>query len=314
MRGKGIAVITVALLTGLALGMLLSPPPADAVAKEIIQLQQQVSILMQNQQTMQTAMTQNFATLTTLLQQAVDADNRSAAASSSMQKSMQDIQANMGSKLDNLSSQQQGLSDSMDDMKARIGKLSAQVATAQSSLQSLDAKVSALTPSQQPTNTSTNPAGPGDAQPTGPGAPPAPTQTSGAPPAATAPPADLLYTNGLRDFTSANYNLANQEFHQYLQYYADTDLASNAHFYLGEIAYAQGRYPDSIAEYDQVLNNYPNSFKRADARLKKAYALLKLHQNTSAISELRRVIRENPGTEQARKANAQLRDMGVRSR
>lgn len=317
MRGRGIAAITGALLTGLVLGALLSPPPADAVAKEIIQLQQQVSILMQNQQAMQNSMTQNFATLTTLLQQSVDSQNRVTAAVGSMQKTIQDIQANMGSKLDGLSSQQQALSDNLDDIKARIGKLSAQVATAQSSLQSLDAKVSAMSPSTQPAPTSTNPNGPGAAASSGGGsAAPDSNSAAGAPPPmpASVPPADLLYTNGLRDFTSANYDLANQDFHQYLRYYPNTDLASNAHFYLGEIAYAQGRYPGAIAEYDQVLNNYPNSFKRADARLKKAYALLKLRENSSAISELRRVIRENPGTEQARKATAELRHLGVRTR
>ena len=196
-------------------------------------------------------------------------------------------------------------------MKARIGKLSGQLATAQNSLQTIDAKVSALGGGQGQSQQGAAPAGPGatasDApgQPAGAGAP--------QPSSASAPPADLLYTNGLRDFTSGNYSLANQEFQQYLQYYGQTDLASNAHFYLGEIAYAQGRYPDAIGEYNQVLNNYPNSFKRADARLKKAYSLLKVHENGPAISELRRVIRENPGTEQARKAEARLRQLGVRA-
>jgi tol-pal system protein YbgF len=305
LRGRGIAVTTGALVAGLVLGVLLSPPPADAVAKEIIQLQQQVAILLQNQQTMQTAMTQNFATLKTLLEQSVDSQNRLTSSMGGMQKTIQDLQANTGSKLDSMGGQVQALSDTLDDMKARIGKLSGQVATAQSTLQSLDAKVSAMAPAPQPAQGSGDvPGGAAGTQPAG----------GGAPPAAAPPPADLLYTNGLRDFTGANYDLANQEFHQYLRYYPQTDLASNAHFYLGEISYAQGRYPDSIAEYDQVLNNYPNSFKRADARLKKAYALLKLHETKAAVTELRRVIHENPGTEQSRKAQARLRQLGVRTR
>ena len=81
----------------------------------------------------------------------------------------------------------------------------------------------------------------------------------------------------------------------------------------GETANARGSFRNAIGEYNQVLNNYPNSFKRADARLKKAYSLLKVHENGPAISELRRVIRENPGTEQARKAEARLRQLGVRA-
>jgi tol-pal system protein YbgF len=312
LRGRGLAITTVAVAMGLALGALLSPPPADAVAKEIIQLQQQVSILLQNQQTMQNEMTQNFAVLKTLIGQAVDTQSQLTSRMGSLEKTIQDLQANSGSQITTMAGQVQALSDSLEDVKARIGKISGQVATAQNSLQTIDAKVSALGGGQGASQQGAAPAGPGvpagdaPSQPAGTGAP--------QPASASTPPADLLYTNGLRDFSSGNYSLANQEFQQYLQYYGKTDLASNAHFYLGEIAYAQGRYPDAIGEYNQVLNNYPNSFKRADARLKKAYALLKVHENGPAVSELRRVIRENPGTEQARKAEARLRQLGVRDR
>jgi tol-pal system protein YbgF len=310
LRGRGLAIATVSVAVGLALGSLLSPPPADAVAKEIIQLQQQVSILMQNQQTMQNQMTQNFAVLKTLIGQVVDSQNQLTSSMGSMQKTIQDLQANSGSQINTMGGQVQALSDGLDDVKARIGKLSGQVATMQNSLQTIDAKVSALGGGQSqgaaPSGPGSAPSGAASNQPSGTDAP--------QPPSGSPPPADLLYTNGLRDFTSGNYSLADQEFKQYLQYYGKTDLASNAHFYLGEIAYAQGRYPDAIGEYNQVLNNYPNSFKRADARLKKAYALLKVHENGPAIAELRRVIRENPGTEQARKAEARLRQLGVRNR
>ncbi len=302
-------------LVGLVLGALLSPPPAEAVAKEIIQLQQQVALLYQNQQAMQNQMTTGFAELKTLIGQSVDSQNQLAGTLGGLQKSVQDMQANTGSEISSMSSQVQALSGSLEDVEARIGKLSGQVATVQNSLQTLDAKVSALAAGSTPMGTGTGPTGTG--APGGMGMPDGPGQPTAAAgqqpmPAGPAPPADLLYTNALRDFTSGNYSLANQEFRQYLQYYGNTDLASNAYFYLGEIAYNQGRYPDAIGEYDQVLNNYPHSFKRADARLKKAYALLKLHENGPAIAELRRVIRENPGTEQARKAEARLRLLHVR--
>ncbi len=312
MRGRGIAITSVAVVAALVLGALLSPPPADAVAKEIIQLQQQVAILLQNQQSMQNQMTQNFAVLKTLLGQSVDSQNQLTSTMGSLQKTIQEMQANNNSQTNSMSSQVQAISGTLEDMEARMGKLSSQLATAQNSLQSLDAKVTALSP------TPPQPAADGAAgnptaargQPGQPGAGPSATPTASGPP----PPADLLYTNALRDFTSGSYTLSGQEFRQYLQYYPQTDLASNAYFYLGEIAYAQGRFPDAIGEYNQVLNHFPHSFKRADARLKKAYALLKLKENGSAIAELRRVIRENPGTEQARMAEARLRELGFRRR
>lgn len=328
MRGGKFAAVTLAAVAGLVLGALLSPPPADAVAKEIIQLQQSVAMLLQNQQTMQNDLTQNFAVLKTLIGQNSDSQNQLTAEMGSLQKTIQDLQANSGNQITSMGSQVQALSDSLVNVNAAISKLSGQMATLQNSLQTIDAKVSAMTAGSNPAQPGASPTGAGTAgAPTGAtDAGPAtttPTAAEGAAPqaqpqpaipAGPAPPANLLYDNGLRDFISGRYPLASQEFTQYLQYYGQTDLASNAHFYLGEIAKAQGRYAAAIGEYDQVLDHYPNSFKRADARLEKGLSLLKLKEKSLAITELRRVIRDNPGTDQARKAEAQLRTLGVRAR
>ena len=96
-----------------------------------------------------------------------------------------------------------------------------------------------------------------------------------------------------------------------MKYYGDTDLASNAQFYLGEIAYTQKQYDQAIQEYDRVLNNYPKSFKLAPARLKKGMALIELGQKNPGVKELREVVKRYPGTEEERRARARLKDMGV---
>jgi len=126
-----------------------------------------------------------------------------------------------------------------------------------------------------------------------------------------APSADTLYSNGLRDITSGKYDLARQEFQDYLKYYGETDLASNAQFYLGEIAYSQRNYDQAVSEFDKVLNNYPKSFKLAPARLRKGMALIELGQKTSGVRELREVVKRYPGTDEERKARAKLKELGV---
>src|SRR5260370_3052281 len=108
-----------------------------------------------------------------------------------------------------------------------------------------------------------------------------------------APSADTLYSNGLRDITGGNYDLARKEFQDYLKYYGDTDLASNAQFYLGEIAYSQKNYQLAVAEYEKVLNNYPKSFKLAPPRLKKGMAFIELGQKASGVRELREVAKRH---------------------
>jgi hypothetical protein len=57
------------MLAGAMGGALLSPAPAGAVAREIIELQESVNQVLAAQQQMQTAMTQNAAVEKTLLDQ-----------------------------------------------------------------------------------------------------------------------------------------------------------------------------------------------------------------------------------------------------
>ena len=99
-----------------------------------------------------------------------------------------------------------------------------------------------------------------------------------------------------------------------MKYYSGTELASNAEFYLGEIAYLKKSYKEAVADYDRVLQDYPNSFKLASARVKKGLALLALDQRAAGIRELREVIREYPGTDEAKLAASRLRQIGASTR
>ncbi len=198
-----------------------------------------------------------------------------------------------------MSTQVQGLSDNLEEIKSRLGKLNQQLVDLQNSVQSIDARLAGGAPMTTP--------GAGGGSAPGPGSAAVPSNGTAGP----APSADTLYSNGLRDLTGGKYDLAHSEFQDYLKYYGDTDLASNAQFWLGEIAYAQKNYQSAVEEYDKVINNYPKSFKLAPAHLKKGMALLELGQKSSGIRELREVVKRYPGTEEERRARAKLKDMGV---
>jgi tol-pal system protein YbgF len=177
-------------------------------------------------------------------------------------------------------------------------------------VQSVDAKVSGgAAPATSTPGTSGSSSVPPSASNTS--APPPTGAGSSSSPAGPAPSADNLYSNGLRDITSGKYDLARQEFQDYLKYYGDTDLASNAQFYLGEIAYQQKNYEQAVSEYDRVLTNYPKSFKLVTARYKKGIALIDLGQKTAGVRELREVVKRYPGTEEERRARARLKELGV---
>jgi tol-pal system protein YbgF len=293
---RNIAIFSAAILAGALGGSLIGPRPAEAVARELIELQRDVTSLLQGQKDMSTQMTQDHTVMKTLVDQSNENVTKLSATMGSLQKSVQDVQANAGARLDTMSTQVQGLSDNLEEIKSRLGKLNQQLVDLQNSVQSLDAKIPGVAPATgtgTPTAGAVSPAG------------------STAVPAGPAPSADTLYSNGLKDIRSGKYDLARSEFQDYLRYYGETDLASNAQFYLGEIAYSQKSYEQAIGEYDKVLTNYPKSFKLAPARLKKGMALVELGQKTSGVRELREVVKRYPGTEEDRLARAKLKELGV---
>jgi len=308
MRIRHIAVFSAAVLVGALAGSLVGPRPAEAVAREIIDLQRDVTTLLQGQKDLSDKVIQDHTVMKTLVEQSSDNVNKLGATMSSLQKSVQDVQANSGARLDTMSTQVQGLSDNLEEIKSRLGKLNQQLVDLQNSVQSLDAKISsgaAPAPASNSTATPTSSLVPAT-RPTGAGSSPA---TSAIP--AGAPSADTLYSNGLRDITSGKYDLASSEFQDYLKYYSDTDLASNAQFYLGEIAYKQKHYDEAVTAYDKVLTNYPKSFKLGPARLRKGMAFIELGQKTAGIRELREVVKRYPGSDEDRVARAKLKELGV---
>ncbi len=80
-----------------------------------------------------------------------------------------------------------------------------------------------------------------------------------------------------------------------------------------EISYAQNDFKGAIAAYELVLQNYPHSFKLGASLLKRGMAELEVGQKAAATRDLRDVVRRFPGSDEARRAQAKLKEMGVSS-
>src|ERR1700751_6372609 len=142
MRFRNLAGFGVALLVGAFCGPLTGPRPALAAAREIIELQRDVTTLLQGQKDMGTQITQDHTVMRTLIEQSNDTVGKLNGTMSGLQKSVQDVQANSGARLDTMSTQVQGLSDNLEEIKSRLGKLNQQLVDLQNSVQSLDGKIS----------------------------------------------------------------------------------------------------------------------------------------------------------------------------
>jgi len=307
MQTRWIVLALAVLFFGAVGGSILAPQPAGAINKDMIELQQQVSQLLQGQQDLRSDLDANTATLKTLVQQSLDSVNQLNGQMGSLQKTVQEVQANTGSSISSITQQTQGISDNVQDVQARVAKLSQQMTDIQNLLQSIDARVSGNSPAGG--SSDTGPGGaPGGADGT---EPPGASPDNPANPPMAPVSAETLYQNALRDYNTGNYKLARQEFSDYLKNFPQNDLASNAQFYLGELYYAQNDFKSAIAAYDKVLANYPKSFKQGASLLKKGMAELELGLKASGTRDLREVVRRFPESDEARRAEAQLRQIGV---
>jgi len=305
MRTRTIVLALAVLVLGAMGGALLAPPPADAVSREIIQIQQSIAQILQNQQDMRTDIDTRFAAMQVLVQQSLTAGNQLNQTMGSLQKTVQDAVANSGANTSSTTQQIQGISDNMQDMQARVGKLSQQMSDIQSTLQQINAKVSGGAPPAQQPYAATSGSNPGYG----------PDSSANQPPVSSSPApmqgisGDTLYANALRDMNSAHYDLSRQEFSDYLKNFPDGAFASNSQFYLGEISYYQGQYSRAIEAYDGVILNYPKSSKVAPAMLEKGRALAQTNKKVSATREFRELIRRYPGSDEAKRAASELRGL-----
>jgi len=199
--------------------------------------------------------------------------------------------------VDQLPGPMQGLNESVDELKSRLGRIEKSLKDMQGQLQ----------------NVNTQPAvgglqgGPPTGQLPGGG-----TDAGAAPAQPAAPPVDQLYQGGLRDYNGAKYDVAAGEFSDVLKYYPQDNLAGNAQFYLGEIAYRQGDYKTAIKNYDAVLEQFPGNPKVPAAQLRKGEAELATNQRDAGIRDLRNLIQRYPQTPEAAQARSRLNGMGVR--
>lgn len=282
-----------------ALALLLPAPPAHAVSKEMIQLQTQVQQLQDALQHLQQSNDQQMGVLQHLVEQTADSVNRMSQTLTTLQQQVQTQETQGGGKVDQLSGQIQGVNDSIDELKTRMAKLDKSLQDIQSQLQNVNAQPGGMAPGGM------------TAQP---GQPGQPGQAMGQPGVQQpqAPPVDQLYQSALRDYTSARYDVASGEFGDVIKFYPQDDLAGNAYFYLGEIAYRKGDYPTAIHNYDAVLEQFSGNPKAPAAQLRKGLAELDSNQRDAGIRDLRALIQRYPQTPEAAQGRSRLNGMGVR--
>ena len=280
-------------------------PFAFGASKEIMELQRDVALLQDQVRMLQSSIDQKVAAIQTLTQQTLDSVNRTNTAVAVMEnrfndaikQQQQDVSvpvANVGQKLDQMSEDFRAVRESVLDMNTRMGKLDAKIADLESLI-----------------NTVRAPAAPP------PGSVPPATGTAPANDSSNVPPPGLqsgtLYTNAYADYGSGKYDIAMQEFTDYLKYFGSMEFAPLAQYYIASIYFRKADYANAMSGFDAVLEKFPENARTADSLYLKAMCLMKLGRNDSAAHEFREVYSRysTDRPDIAAKAKAELHDMGL---
>jgi len=287
---------------GITCVLLAAMPLSFGASKEIIELQRDVAQLQDQVRNLQKTLDQ----LTVLAQQALDAGNRNNASLAVMQSNLGDTSKSVresvsaplmsvGTKMDAMSEDFRNLRETVNDVSARLGKLDAKVTDLQNAV-----TIISRPPVQPPAPDTT-------AMPQG--------TTPGTPAGNTTPPpgmkSETLYTSAYRDYLGGNYDLALQEFSDYIKYFNETQFAPNSQFYIGNIYYKRQDYPNALAAFDAVLEHYSDNPKTAGAHYWKGKTLLAMSKRDAAAKEFREILSKYPDSDVAPQAKIELRHLGL---
>ncbi len=268
--------------------LLMTAGSAFPQKKEIIQLQRDMAILQEVVRQMERQTGERIAVLENLLQQSLDKTDKLNAAIAVLERNLAKQNTDVSgpvsttaSRVETLQGQVGGLREVMEEVRTRLGKVEQQVGD-------IKTQVTTLPP------------------PSFGGAEPGSSTVAPGGTAAGTTSAETLFNSAFADFTRGNYDLAREQFDQYLRLYGNTVRAPEAQYYIGAIAYQKDQYDEALHSFDMVLERYPVGVISADAQFKKGMALLKLSRPEDAAREFQAVIDRYPNSNVAPAAQGQL--------
>ena len=121
--------------------------------------------------------------------------------------------------------------------------------------------------------------------------------------------AEQLFAAAYADYSRGNYDLAISEFRQYVETYPSSELADNAQYWIGEILYAQRKFPQAVTEFERVVTINAQGDKTPVALYKRALVLIEMGNKDDGVQQMLAVIKSYPKAPEANLATQQLQQI-----
>ena len=282
---------------------LVAAPYAPAASREIQELQRDVAQIQDQVKALQNSQNEKLASLSTLVQQAIDSakqtDNKVAVIQNSFDQNIKEQQSKVVTPVVGLSTRMDQMAQNLSMLQGAVSDLTNLVSKLQAQLTDLNNAIKIL---------QTPPAAPPPSPAGGAGTGPGPNAAVDTPTV----PAAQLYEDAQRDRSKGNLDLALDEYSKYLKWYGNTDLAPNAQYYIAYIHYSQADYEDALKEFDLVLEKYSDNNKIPDSLYYKGMTLVRLGRRTQGAEQFRDFLKRYPNHNLSRQACTELTNMGLR--
>ena len=122
------------------------------------------------------------------------------------------------------------------------------------------------------------------------------------------------YNEAFQALKDGRYADSARRFKSFIDQYPNSELSSNAYYWLGESYYVTQNYQVAEQSFQTLLQRYPKSQKAPDALLKTGYSQYELKQWDQAEATLNQVVQTYPDSTAARLAQGRLRALTLETR
>lgn len=118
-----------------------------------------------------------------------------------------------------------------------------------------------------------------------------------------------VYNMAYTDYRKGNYQLSIDGFQIYLEQFAESPLADNALYWIGECYFSQEDYETAVAQFNQLILQFPEGDKIPAAYLKKGISLRNLDRKEEALSVFRLLISKFPLEDETKIAQEKIKEI-----
>ena len=113
------------------------------------------------------------------------------------------------------------------------------------------------------------------------------------------------------DRSRGNNELAREGLREFLEKYGRSELADDALYWLGDLAYGEGHHEEALGHFRNLMTRFPLSDQAAAGMLKGALCQRELGRRREARRLLERLVDEYPDTAEAGLAQERLQEWGA---